>query len=176
VRKLNKKAGMELSINAIVILIIAMIVLALGVLFVRGLFVKAGEKLGGAVSGAQVSKPASPDEPMTLDPSALQFSVSKGDKSKTAVVSVYNTGSSTAPVGIYLTSCSGTIDVSAGIDIKLIAPTQTIAANKAGNWNAAVLVNTTKLRKGESAVCTVKANSSAAQPLASTTLTIDVID
>lgn len=174
-RKLNKKAGMELSINAIVILIIAMIVLALGVLFVRGLFVKAGEKLGGAVSGAQVSKPASPDEPMTLDPSALEFSVSAGDKSKTEVVSVYNMGSPSQPVGIYLTSCSGTVNVEAGTDVRLLAPTQIIAANKAGNWNAAVLVNTTKLTKGNSAVCTVKANQSATV-LASTTLTIDVTD
>lgn len=165
-RRLNKKAGMELSINAIVILIIAMIVLALGVVFVRGLFVKAGGKLGGAITGAQVAKPASPDEPITVDPTEVQFSISRGEKAKTIVLSVFNTGATAnivpgIPGALDITlpfGCKSTAaDAINNADIKLLAPSQAVENNKLGNWNALLTVNTSKITSGNSAVCTVTA-------------------
>lgn len=165
-----KKAGMELSINAIVILIIAMIVLGLGVVFVRGLFVKAGGKLGGAITGAQVAKPASPDEPITVDPTQLEFSV-RGDKTKTVVVSVFNTESDDT---ISLTANCDTTVSGGERAITLLGPDQTIKQNKVGNWNAAITVDTGTLVSGSSAVCTIQAEGVTFS--ASTSVVISVVD
>ncbi len=53
-----KKGGMELSINAIVILIIAMVVLGIGILFIRGMFAKAQTTTFKALSSQETTNPA----------------------------------------------------------------------------------------------------------------------
>ena len=104
---MRKKGGMELSINAIVILIIAMVVLGIGILFIRGLFAKSAEQLTTAISGQQIANPATADTPLVADREVL---LSKSNPTKTVVLSVFNTGTSPAiNVAVSMSNCvSGT--------------------------------------------------------------------
>ena len=78
---------MELSINAIVILIIAMVVLGIGILFIRGMFAKSSEKLVTAISAQQVKKTANADEPLVADDEVI---ISTAKPVTTLGISIYN--------------------------------------------------------------------------------------
>ncbi len=62
----SKKGSLELSINAIVILVLAITLLGLGLTFIRGLFGKATDKLGGFVDAADLENPPTAEEPVGI--------------------------------------------------------------------------------------------------------------
>lgn len=66
----SKKADLSLSINAIVILILAITILGLGLTFVRGLFDKAGKKIG-ELPGPDISNYPTQDNPLTFTPDTI---------------------------------------------------------------------------------------------------------
>ena len=51
----SKKAGLQMSINAIVVLVMAMVVLGLGLGFIRGMFSSAESKFSGAIDAADLT-------------------------------------------------------------------------------------------------------------------------
>ncbi|MBR9693330.1 hypothetical protein GOV07_05400 [Candidatus Woesearchaeota archaeon] len=84
--RFNKKASLEIGVNTIVILVIAMTLLGLGVVFVRNLF----DKVGGTVDiiePGDISSPPTSDKPIKLVPSTISV---KGGKDKSVEVLVYN--------------------------------------------------------------------------------------
>jgi len=79
-----KRGTLGLSVNAIVILILAIAMLALGIGFVDKMFGSASNKAEEAIASAQVCKtPATPSEPLTVCPQKLKLA-----KGEAGVVSV----------------------------------------------------------------------------------------
>ncbi len=82
----KKKADLSLSINSIVILILAITVLGLGLTFIRGLFKQAEAKTQSAFEATKLKKvptseePISVDSPITMNPS----------NKKTIEIGIYN--------------------------------------------------------------------------------------
>ena len=74
--RLNKKASLELSMNSIVILILAIVLLGLGLSFMRNLFENMGSKVSEAVDATKITNPPTDDTPLTLTPP--QVSIKKG--------------------------------------------------------------------------------------------------
>lgn len=84
-RPIGKKADLSLSINAIVILILAITVLSLGLTFIRGMFKSAGSKIEGAISLAELDSQPTIEKPITVP----------------ETVEVPSTGSTTIKIGIF---------------------------------------------------------------------------
>lgn len=61
----NKKASLELSINAIVIIILAISLLGLGLMFMKNFMSKGSEQFGSIIEGTKIENPASPINPLT---------------------------------------------------------------------------------------------------------------
>ena len=76
----NKKGDLSLSINAIIILILAITMLGLGLSFIRGLFTAAEGKVEEVTSATELVNPPTRDNPVTLTPSELDVRQSKRDK------------------------------------------------------------------------------------------------
>ena len=106
---MNKKGGMELSINAIVILIIAMVVLGIGILFIRGMFAKAQTTTFKALTSQETTNPASADRPLVAD---REVTISTTSPTATLAISVYNTGTSSInDLSISVDKCIATEDI-----------------------------------------------------------------
>src|SRR3989344_5275051 len=63
----SKKADLNLSVQAIVILIFAVIMLGLGLGLINFIFGAAREKVGGALGAAQLTNPPSADDPLSIE-------------------------------------------------------------------------------------------------------------
>ena len=187
---MNKKAGMELSINAIVILIIAMVVLGIGILFIRGLFAKSAEKLTTAISSQEIANPATPDQPVVADKEVL---LSRTSTTKTIRLSVFNSGSGRATdVNVDMTHCvtSGAIalsDEDTGASLvddssvpyyQLKTAPQDIEKNTYVGYQAIVKFSEgASLAQGDTMVCKLEAKGDVAGTevsLGSTTITFSV--
>lgn len=83
----SKKASLNMSINAIVMLVMAMALLGLGLTFIRGMMGGATGKLGGAIDAADLSEPPSAEKPITMD---RTVKIKRG-KSATIKIGFYNT-------------------------------------------------------------------------------------
>ena len=66
-----------MSMNAIVILILAITMLGLGLTFMRGLFKQATEKLTEAVTAKELVNPPTEDNPLTTAPGELTLRLNK---------------------------------------------------------------------------------------------------
>lgn len=91
IKFLNKKGDLNLSINAIVILIIAIVFLGLALTFTRNIILGSSGKLLAGVEGVDLQNPANAEQVITTD---SKFQVKSGD-SKAIKFSVYNKLSST---------------------------------------------------------------------------------
>jgi hypothetical protein len=85
----SKKGSMELGVNAIVVLIIALVILGLAIAFVTNLFRGGGDKLGQIIDNTQIAVQASSTEPIKFETSKIFV---KQGKTKDVKVSVYNNG------------------------------------------------------------------------------------
>jgi len=137
---MNKKGGMELSINAIVILIIAMVVLGIGILFIRGMFAKAQVTTFKALSSQDTTNPASADRPFIAD---REVSVSPSNPTATVAVSAYNILSGSSQVSIALVGCltstGGAVDISgAGQQIGYTPVTGSLKANTFSGYQTTI--------------------------------------
>ncbi|HEY9702963.1 MAG TPA: hypothetical protein V6C58_10980 [Allocoleopsis sp.] len=103
----NKKGSMELSVNSIVILVIAIVMLGLILGFVRSKFSGLDKQIASEEPEAQ---PASPGEPLTI--SRENIIVSPGED-VTLKIQVY--GMSTIDSGKPSLSCTGSVLTTAGL-------------------------------------------------------------
>jgi hypothetical protein len=98
-----KRASLEIGVNTIVILVIAMMLLGLGIGFIRGLFVKANQ-LPGLIDTSTWQNPPTASDPIVLTPSSIEI---KGGDSADVVVGVYNKEGSTKTFSVGIPSCTG---------------------------------------------------------------------
>jgi hypothetical protein len=87
---MDKKASMELGVNAIIILIIALAILGLAMSFVTGLFKGGQTKLGGLIERTDLPIHADSTNPILFDSSDISIKLSSPERSTTLIVSVYN--------------------------------------------------------------------------------------
>ena len=106
VSKCRKKASLNLSINAIVVLILAITMLGLGLGFIRSMFKGATSKLAGAIESTSLKNPADSNTPLTID---RQISI-KANTDERIEIGYYN--AYTQPntnVAVTWMSCSRTL-------------------------------------------------------------------
>ena len=137
----NKKADLSLSINAIVILILAITMLGLGLTFMRGLFKQATEKVESAVNVQQLTNPPTADNPLTVSPAALTVRSTKSDKLLAAFL---NTGGErgcalTKSTGI---GAAGVDPASGGITLILNTNPATMKTDQINTWTVGVTAGT----------------------------------
>lgn len=97
----SKKGALDVSINAIVVIIFAITMLSLGLAFMRGTFGKIGGQVDGIISNAQLDNPPSAENPFVL--SANQITVKKG-QTTTLKIGYYNDGTDKQTVD-FIASC-----------------------------------------------------------------------
>lgn len=160
-----KKGGMELSINAIVILIIAMVVLGIGILFIRGMFAKAQTTTFKALSSQETTNPASADRPLIAD---REVTLSNTNPTATLAVSVYNTGTEgITDLSIGIDKCSSTTNLTDDAVLAAITFTKvteaSIPSNQFSSFGTVIGMkkNTTgyPFTSGDAITCTLKANA-----------------
>jgi len=94
---MNKNGSLELSVNAIVVLILAITMLGLGLGFMKGMFGKVSQNVDTAIGQNQLANPPSASNPFTL--SSNQISLARG-AAQTITLAYYNeltSGQVTAP-------------------------------------------------------------------------------
>jgi len=100
---MKKKGDLSLSMNAIVILILAITLLGLGLTFMRGLFKTMTSKVQEAVSAQELVSPPTEDTQLTVAPS--EFNLRSGSAAK-AVVAFMSTDPATSGVQCTLGPCT----------------------------------------------------------------------
>ena len=93
-RRHSRKGSLELSVNAIVVLVMAIAVLGLGLAFIRGALTKAQGNVFKAIDNAQLENPASSDKPATVD----RITTLKQGTSSPLRMGFYNSGSGNVDV------------------------------------------------------------------------------
>ena len=99
----NKRASLEIGVNTIVILVIAMMLLGLGIGFIRGIFTKANQ-LPGLIDTSTWQNPPTASDPIVLTPSSIEL---KGGDSTDVVVGVYNKEASPKTFAVSIPTCTG---------------------------------------------------------------------
>jgi len=151
----RKKGSLELSVNAIVILVMAIAVLGLGLAFIRGALTRGQSQVFRAIENADLENPASELSPLTLDYQVTASSRKAGDLH----VGYFNVGSEeqtiTVDVTCYddasaeLTGVSNTalpLKASPGEAVAFITPV-TVDSVTAGRYSC--LLNVTNATKTE---------------------------
>tara|TARA_Y100000310_G_scaffold183350_1_gene183475 strand:- start:2455 stop:2994 length:540 start_codon:yes stop_codon:yes gene_type:complete len=88
----RKRGSLALSINAIVILILAITMLGLGLTFIRGLFTSAEGKITEIADAAELANPPTRDNIMTVFPNQLEFRKNKEAKVEVAYLNTEDDG------------------------------------------------------------------------------------
>ena len=86
---MNKNGSLELSVNAIVVLILAITMLGLGLGFMKGMFGKVSQNVDTAIGQNQLTNPPTVNNPFTL--SSNQISLARG-ATQTITLAYYNEG------------------------------------------------------------------------------------
>ena len=106
---LDKNGALNLSINAIVVLIIAIVFLGLALTFTRTIINKSSEKLTGGIDGVKLTSPPDADHPIIVE--GNDVSVGRGKKSSRVDIGFYNTDTnSVSGVRPVIKECSGVTD------------------------------------------------------------------
>lgn len=100
--RLNKRASLEIGVNTIVILVIAMVLLGLGIAFIKGLFGKLTD-LPEQIDTSGWNTPPTASEPIQLNPPSIEL---KSGDDKAVEVGVYNKESSMRNFTIDIKTCS----------------------------------------------------------------------
>ena len=131
----NKKGSMEMSINSIVILVMAMALLGLGLTFIRGMMGGATSKLGGSIEAADLSEPPTSEKPITMDRSVK---IKSGSNVKLKI-GYYNTGNQKVTGAVpTVKSCT---DLAAG-DLTITALSQDVNPGSAVGFEVIMKVKT----------------------------------
>lgn len=85
---MKKRASLEMSMYAIVLVILAIMVLALGMVFIRTVFKNLGTRVQEAVSAQEIVNPPTLDIPMTATPPSFELRGGDVKKSSLAFMNV----------------------------------------------------------------------------------------
>ena len=161
-KKLDKKAALNLSVQAIVILVIAFVVLGLALTLTRYIFGVAQEKAGSAIDIIELESKPTSDNPITIPKKVI---IAKGD-SKELDIGVYNikdTPYTSATLGI--SRCIRTViaegqekDVKAEDLPSLVTVEQTIESSESAAYRA-YLTENDKLSAGNY-ICIISVSDS----------------
>ncbi len=95
--RFNKKASLNLSINAIVVLVMAMVVLGLGLTFIKTLLGTAQDKFVEVVKEEDIKNPATEQDPFKI-PEELSISASKENKLTFSFYNLHDSGNYTPEI------------------------------------------------------------------------------
>jgi len=101
--RLNRKASLEIGVNTIVILVIAMMLLGLGIGFVKNLFDKMN-KVPEAISIPEIGQEPTSTDPIVLAQSGLSI---KSKQVEQVGIGVYNKWDDATWFTVGITSCTG---------------------------------------------------------------------
>ncbi len=139
----NKKGDLSLSVNAIVILVIAVIFLGLAIGFTTKMLRTSSESLLPAIENVDISTPADSEHPIRMDGT---LSIKSGSQ-KPFGISFYNKKSTDASDAVPYIQCSsdGTdkFDSTTTKKIKFIALKTTVAPHALQNFKAILDAGTT---------------------------------
>ncbi len=127
----SKKAAMELSVTAIVTLILAIVMLGLGLGFIRGMFTKVSTSFDEQISSEPEAALASGAFPITLSRESI---ITSAGESLVLKVNVYNTNSGATAVAPTIT-CPGLTGANA---ITQTANDRAIDPSEMGTFNLLV--------------------------------------
>ena len=150
---MNKKGSMQLGINAIVVLIIALAILGLGMSFITKLFGSSSEKFSNIIDSSELPFSADSGNPLVFEATDVTIKAGKNTKLKAAV---YNFLSSDSEVIIGDTegnffSC---LDNGELVDITMLSGMQTVASGEQGAF--ALIIEAGEVDSG-TYICTVTA-------------------
>ena len=150
---MSKKGSMELGINAIVVLIIALALLGLGIAFVTKLFSSSQSKMVRIIDRTELPIHADALNPIVFDTSNLQI---KAGKQEVLIVSVYNDDiyDTTETYIQHFGQCVDNANAAAGTRVIITSPSQTIPSNSDAGFSVIVKPLATEV-KGTSFICTV---------------------
>lgn len=92
IKRCFKRGSLSLSINAIVMLVLAIMMLGLGIAFMKGMLGKGSSKVAGAIDAADLEMPATADKPLSVQ-REISMKASDGE-SFNLKIGIYNTKSS----------------------------------------------------------------------------------
>ena len=133
---MNKKASMQLGINAIVILIIALAILGLAMGFITNLFQGGQEKLGSLIERTDLPVHADATNQIVFDINDLK--IKEGETGK-LVVSVYNSNFGDTDVFLSMPQCVDESGASV-TSIDLGAPGQKIPRGMDAGYKAIITI------------------------------------
>lgn len=128
----NKKGSMEMSINSIVILVMAMALLGLGLVFIRGMMGGATAKLGKSIDTADLSEQPTSEKTVTIDPTVLL----KKNVNSRVKIGFYNKANSDYMVKPSIYSCINSDGVSKTTQFTVQAISQVAEVGKAIGFEA----------------------------------------
>lgn len=130
---MNKKGSLELSVNAIVVLILAITMLGLGLGFMKGMFGKVSQNVDTAIGQNQLTNPPSATNPFTI--SSNQITLSRG-QSQTITLAYFNEGTASVIVAPNISStCLSSSDVSITPGA---LPLRTVSVGDIASWQVLV--------------------------------------
>jgi hypothetical protein len=149
----SKKGSMELGVNAIVVLIIALVILGLAIAFVTNLFRSGGDQLGSIVENTKLSVHATASEPIKFE--KTEISIRQGRR-ETVVISVYNDGFATASAAVrpVLVSCQDSLGTDSTSYFTLNTPGQIITPGSEVGYKA--VMQATADAPDETHICTIE--------------------
>jgi hypothetical protein len=152
----NRKGSMELGVNSIVVLIIALALLGLGIGFITNLFKGGQGKLGSLIERADLPVHADSSNPIAFDSSDMTI---KAGSSGKLVVSVYNSDLGDGEIGLDFLKCVDSTGAAYDYTyISIAAPPQTINLGTDGGYRAIINVAKDGVAKG-TYICTLVAGS-----------------
>lgn len=149
---MNKKASMQLGINAIVILIIALAILGLAMGFITNLFQGGQKKLGSLIDRTDLPVHADAANQIVFDTNDLK--IKQGDTGK-LVVSVYNSRFGDNEVFLEMPQCVDEIGAPV-TSIDLGAPGQKIPRGMDAGYKAIITIDNGGDTPAGTYICTIK--------------------
>lgn len=163
----NKKGDLSLSVNAIVILVLAITMLGLGLSFIRTMFGKTTGKLGSVIESTDLETKPTSENPLTIQ---KQIELKLGEP-KQIEIGFYNTESGTVydvkPI-IPTTACyksDGTVIAQANNpQLAAIASTQVDSGDSAGFKATITLPAANNLPGDTQLVCSIEISACKVKP------------
>ncbi|MBN2053251.1 hypothetical protein JW756_07135 [Candidatus Woesearchaeota archaeon] len=132
----NKKGSMELGINAIVILIIALALLGIGIAFITKLIGGSQAKFEGFIEQSKLPVNADADNPLMFDPASVDV---KAKKTAEVIVVVYNSLTTEAEVSLSVRDGICTDDTGGQTEeISIVSAPKTMKSGMEGGFKALI--------------------------------------
>ena len=134
----KRKGALDLSLSTIVVLIFAITVLGLGLVFIRGLFNMATDKVNDAIKTGEMQQPPTDREPFTV--SSQEFKIKRG-QSATVQLAVLNRNPENRIYKLTLICDINPLDGTPSVNFKVVPETfsdRLIQAGTSSGWKASI--------------------------------------